>query len=75
MNHLTDQQFEALSENLQIWAVRKNTVIYAEYGSLISNKSLMVFIEINPTFNYPTVIEKHELLAYDNVWVDLRDSL
>ena len=72
---LTDQKFDNLSDQLQIYAVRKNTVIYAEYGSLISHKSLMVFIEINPTFNYPTVIEKHELLAYDNVWIDLRDSL
>lgn len=72
---LTDQQFDNLSDHLQIYAVRKNTVIYAQDGSLISHKSLMVFIKINPTFNYPTVIEKYELLAYDDVWVDLRDSL
>ena len=72
---LTDQQFDNLSDQLQIYAVKKNTVIYAQDGSLISHKSLMVFIEINPTFNYPTVIEKHELFAYDNVWVNFRDSL
>lgn len=63
---MTDEQFNGLPEQLQIWALRENAVIYVGFGVLPSLTST-VFVKIPlEKSNYPNIIHKNRLKTYSS---------
>ena len=67
---MTEEQFDALPEQLRIWALRENAVIYLEDTIILSPFMPVVKIALEKDKNYPHAIHKNQLKDYSQVWVD-----
>jgi hypothetical protein len=60
---MTEEQFNSLPEQLQIWAVRDNKVIYAEHGVIPSPTTMVAKIHWEQR-DYPHIMHKTMLKKY-----------
>lgn len=65
---MTEEQFEALPEQLQIWALRNNKVLYVGFGvAPESDRCVKISLELGK--DYPYVLRKDDLKNYKNIEV------
>lgn len=66
---MTEEQFKALPESLQIWALRENTVIYKEFGIIPSPETAVVAVGLELGKDYPQIMHKNMLKKYSKVTI------
>jgi hypothetical protein len=67
---MTEEQFNSLPEQLQIWALRDNAVIYVEVGIIPSPSfTNVVKIALELSRDYPHIMHKNLLKKYSNVQI------
>ncbi len=65
---MTEEQFNALPKQLQIWALRENKVLYVGFG-VAPESDRCVYIGLELGKDYPNVLRKDELKNYKNIQV------
>ena len=72
---MTEEQFNTLPDNLQIWALRENKVLYVSFGIAPSTSSDFVAqrgLELGK--HYPHILRKYELRNYNSVEIVTLDN-
>jgi hypothetical protein len=70
---MTEEQFNALPKQLQIWALRENKVLYVGFG-VAPESDRCVYIGLELGKHYPHILRKYELRNYNSVEIVTLDN-